>query len=729
MKRATTGPPTRAPVWLRYVLVLFMGLAAVTLFLLATAAANTTVFAEHYPLLLALNGAIAIVLAALVGYQLYMLRRKLRSRVFGSKLTLRLVGLFALVGILPGALIYGVSVQFLGKSIESWFEVRIDKALEGGLNLGRNALDGMLKDLTAKADAMALALSVKEPSEHLAMLNTLREQAGVQEAALYTQRGRLLAYSANERGRMAPDAPGAAAMRKVRVQQTYAAIESVADRGLYLRVLAPVNVLSLSEEARALQLLQPVPEELARDAETVRAGYEEYQELLLSRRGLKRLYGITLTLTLLLALLSALAASFLLSDRLSAPLSVLVEGTRAVAQGDFSQRAAEMSRDELGMLMRSFNSMTLQLAEARAEAQKKEEEIAHANAYLESILANLSAGVLAFDDALRLRSANRSAHEILRLDCVPLIGRALGAWDALDPSLSPVSEAIRTAFTARRGDWEQQIEREARDGTQVLLLRGAPLPPGADTGYVVVFDDVTHLLQAQRDAAWAEVARRLAHEIKNPLTPIQLSAERVELKLAPKLAEPDAEMLTRSTRTIVNQVAALKRMVDAFSQYARTPEPAMRELDLNALLLEVLTLYESLGSSIELKLSDGVPPIVGDAAQLRQVVHNVLQNAQDALAETSKPRIVIAVEPLGDKVRFSITDNGIGFPENLMKRAFEPYVTTKPKGTGLGLVIVKKIVEEHGGEVSIANVPPRGAQVTITFPTAAASRAARKSAA
>jgi nitrogen fixation/metabolism regulation signal transduction histidine kinase len=725
-----TAAPIKAPAWLRYVLVLFMALAAVTLFLLATATANTTLFAERYPTLLGLNGAVALALATLVGYQLYILRRKLRSRVFGSKLTLRLVILFALVGILPGALIYGVSVQFLAKSIESWFEVRIDKALEGGLNLGRNALDSMLRDLTGKADAMALALSVRPPSEHLALLNSLRQQGGVQEATLYTQRGKLIAFSGDDRAGIAPDAPGAAALRKLRSQQTYAAIEAIPERGLYLRVIAPVNVVSLSEESRALQLMQPVPEEIGREAEIVQSGYREYQELLLSRRGLKRLYGITLTLTLLLALLSALAASFLLSDRLSAPLNVLVEGTRAVAQGDFSQRAADPSRDELGMLTRSFNSMTLQLAEARAQAERKETELAHAKAQLESILVNLSAGVLAFDEGLKLRSANRSAHHILRLDCSPLIGRELGAWDELDPSLAPLSDALRLAFSNdERDEWEQQVEREARDGTQVLLVRGSRLPAGAETGYVVVFDDVTRLLQAQRDAAWAEVARRLAHEIKNPLTPIQLSAERVELKLAPKLAPPDAEMLTRSTRTIVNQVAALKRMVDAFSQYARTPEPAMHELDLNALVREILTLYESLGSSIQVELAHELPSIVGDAAQLRQVVHNLLQNAQDALGEAAEPRIVVRSELAGNAVRFSVTDNGSGFPEHLMKRAFEPYVTTKPKGTGLGLVIVKKIVEEHGGDVTIANDIPQGTRVTITLPTAAAYEAAKKSAA
>jgi len=717
--------PFEASRLLRYLLVLCMGLGAVALFLLANASADTARFAERYPLLFALNGGIAIALAVLVTFQLVMLRRKLRASVFGSKLTLRLVSLFALMAIIPGALIYGVSVQFLGRSIESWFEVRIDTALEGGLNLGRNALDAMLKDLSTKADNMATALAARPVAEHVAALNVLREQTGVREAALFTQRGRLIGYSSEATGSAVPDVPEPGVLRSIRMQQNFAAIEASSSGDLYLRVLAPVNSLSLAEETRVLQLLQRVPAELALNAETVQTGYREYQELLLSRRGLKRLYGITLTLTLLLALLSALAAAFLLSERLSAPLNVLVEGTRAVAQGDFSRQAAVSSRDELGLLTQSFNSMTQQLADARSLAERNQGQLAHAKAYLESILANLSAGVLAFDDDLCLRSANHSAARILGMDCLPLVGQDIVEWGSIDPALGGLAQTITTSFLGTDGAaWEQQVEREVSGGTQVLLLRGSRLAQGAETGLVVVFDDVTRLLQAQRDAAWAEVARRLAHEIKNPLTPIQLSAERMQLRLAPKLGATDADMLSRSTRTIVNQVAALKRMVDAFSQYARTPEPVMHELNLNDLVREVLTLYESLGSSIRLDLAGVLPAITGDAAQLRQVIHNLLQNAQDALTGVPDPAIVICSAATSDGVSFSVTDNGTGFPDNLMKRVFEPYVTTKAKGTGLGLVIVKKIIDEHSGNVSISNVAPQGARVTITLPAATARRSA-----
>jgi nitrogen fixation/metabolism regulation signal transduction histidine kinase len=703
---SASAPSTRR----RYAIVLLVALCAVGLFLIAMASASTALFAQHYRTLLVLNGTIAVLLAALVIWQLMTLRRKLKAGVFGAKLTLRLVLLFALMAVVPGVLLYGMSIQFLGKSIESWFDVKVDKALEGGLKLSQDVLDNMLQDLKAKGSAIAFQLSTRSTAEQAVILNSLREQAGVTEATLFTGRGRIIQHAGAANASVAPESPPPAALRLLRSQQVFAQADATPERGLLLRVVAPVNVLSLAEEPRALQLVQVVPQRLAQNAETVQFGYREYQELVLGRKGLKRLYGITLTLTLLLSVLAALAAAFLLSEELSAPLIALVEGTRAVAQGDYSRRAAVSSRDELGLLMQSFNSMTGQLDDARSLAERNQAEVVH-----------LSAGVLVFDEKLSLRSANPSASAILGLKSEDLLGLTARRWGDVDSTLAVLGTEITSGFVeAGDAEWERQAERKTQTGEQHLLLRGKRLPRGVESGFVVVFDDVTHVLQAQRDAAWAEVARRLAHEIKNPLTPIQLSAERLQMKLAPKLEDADAGMLTRSTQTIVNQVAALKRMVDAFSQYARAPEPTMRELDLNALVYEVLTLYESLGSSIRLKLADPLPPIVGDAAQLRQVIHNLLQNAQDALGDAPQPVITVTSAPgAGDNtLHFSVTDNGSGFPEHLMKRAFEPYVTTKAKGTGLGLVIVKKIIEEHGGSVTISNVEPHGARVLITLPVA-----------
>ncbi len=721
-----SGTPSRRR---RFAIVLLVGLCAVGLFLLATASANTALFARHYLGLLVLNGTIATLLAILVIRQLVMLRRRLKTGVFGTRLTVRLMLLLSLMAVVPGALLYGMSMQYMGRSIESWFNVKVDKALEGGLKLSQDVLDNMLRDLKSKASATALQLSLRPVAEHAVALNTLREQAGAHEATLYTQRGKVIATAGNERAGVMPDAPPAEALRLLRTQQTYAVADATPDRGLLLRVVTPVNPLSLADEARALQLIYVVPPRLAQNAETVQSGYREYQELVVGRLGLKRLYGTTLTLTLLLSLLAALAAAIFLSEEFSAPLNALAEGTRAVAQGDFSRRAAVASSDELGQLTQSFNSMTRQLEDARDLAERNQAEVVKAKAYLESILAHLSTGVLVFDAQMTLHSANPSATTLLGLEGIQagaLIGLGTGAWGRVDESLGVLGQEIADWFKGANGEeWESQTARQTPTGEQQLLLRGKPLQHGTqgmESGYVVVFDDVTHVLQAQRDAAWAEVARRLAHEIKNPLTPIQLSAERLQLKLQPKLEAADAAMLERSTHTIVNQVTALKRMVDAFSQYARAPEPAMRELDLNALVREVLTLYESLGSRIRLELSPALPRIVGDAAQLRQVIHNLLQNAQDAMGESAAPGITVASAPAANGVRFTVTDNGSGFPEHLMQRVFEPYVTTKPKGTGLGLVIVKKIVEEHGGSVAIRNIEPRGAQVVINLPAAAAQR-------
>jgi two-component system, NtrC family, nitrogen regulation sensor histidine kinase NtrY len=712
----------------KYLIAAILLLGAVMLYLLSGASANTPMFARDLPLILLGGVAVVLGLMVLVGYQLLVLRRRLAAGLFGSKLTLRLVLLFSLVAVLPGALVYGVSVQFLNKSIESWFDVRVDKALEGALSLGRTTLDNMLRDLVHKADTMAPALEEGALSRQIAVLNSLREQMAVQEATLFQPDGTIIAFSVTEGRGLMPQLLTGTVARQVRLQQPYRGVESDAERGLRLRVVVPVN--RSSGETVLLQLVQPVPAQLARDAETVQGMYQDYQELSLSRQGLKRLYGLSLTLALLLALLTALLLAIVFSERLSAPLSILAAGTRAVAQGDFSQRHPVRSHDELGILTESFNTMTTQLAEARAQLLRNQDQLEEAKAYLESILAKLSAGVISFDAEQRLRSANPSAEQILGVELAGLIGVSLRDWGAREERLSEVSAAIAEAIDeGGEQPWEKQVEFGAEIGRKVLLLRGSTLQAGAESGVVLVFDDITRLLQAQRYEAWGEVARRLAHEIKNPLTPIQLSAERLTHRLANKLAAPDADMLNRATQTIVAQVAQLKGMVDAFSQYARSPEVRLELLDLNELVREVFALYESHATRIALDLDEDRPRVEGDAARLRQVIHNLLQNAEQAVADSSGPRIVVSTRLEGAVARLSVRDNGPGFLPHILARAFEPYVTTKPRGTGLGLAIVKKIVEEHNGRIDIRNQEPSGAEIIIELPAIEEMRLAGEAAA
>ncbi|MGH8672673.1 MAG: ATP-binding protein [Burkholderiales bacterium] len=703
---------------MKHVLAMCVALGIGLLYLLWRASANTALFAQNYTLLLVLNGVLVFLLSLLIARQLFGLRAKLKARLFGAKLTLRLLSMFALVALLPGLLVYGVSVQFLTKSIESWFDVRVDNALEGGLNLGRSALDNLLLDINRKSESMAFVLGEQTSGPYLVLLNKLREQYAVEEAALFDSKGGVVAFSKDEQSGLIPDIPEASVLRRVRANEPYREIEPIPDKGLYLRVIVPVNSAGMGQDTMVLQLLQSVPRRLEQDAEAVQAVYRDYQELSLSRQGLNKIFSLTLTLTLLLALLSAIALAFVLSERLSAPLSFLAKGTRAVAEGDFSQQQPVQSHDELGALMQSFNTMTRQLADARTAAEFNHQQSEAAKAYLESVLAHLSSGVLALDAAFRLSTANLAAAQILDVDLAVLLGARLSRGGAEHPALAMLAQTVEQRFQSSESrEWQQQLEYIGKAGTKVFLVRGTRLP--VDDGYVVVFDDVTQLLQAQRAAAWGEVARRLAHEIKNPLTPIQLSAERLEQKLRAKLDQNDAEVLTRATNTIVNQVAALKGMVNAFAEYARAPQLDLHSLDLNRLVREVLMMYES--APIQLDLSPDLPPVRGDIAALRQVIHNLLQNAQDALHTQPQPRIAVCTRAEQDRVRLTIEDNGSGFPEETMSRVFEPYVTGKPKGTGLGLAIVKKIVEEHHGSLRITNLSPHGATVDVLLPMAEAA--------
>ena len=701
---------------MKYLAIVSTLIGGLLLYLLTSASANTDLFSRNYYALLALAGALALCLTLLVGYQLWQLRGKIKAQVFGAKLTLRLAVFFTLIAVLPGLLVYAVSVQFLSKSIESWFDVRVEKALEGGLNLGRSALDNGLQELSKKGQFISLVLTEQAPERHAATLSRLIDEGTAQEAALFGSNGKLLAFASSSH-KTSPDRPDATMLREAHKPGGYSIIDTLPDNSLMLRVLVPVKPSRLSHETRILQFMQPVPKQLASDAETVQAVSRDYKQLSLSRLGLKRLYGITLTLSLMIVLLSAVSAAFFISNRLSEPLAALAEGTRAVAQGDFTHQHPVQSSDELGALTGLFNQMTSQLADAKAMSERQQLQVKNAKAYLESVLAHLSSGVMVVDEQFRLRTVNGSAVQILDAPLADMQGMPLPEIAASHPLLRPFCEAVMQAFDEELGnEWQRQIERLSKNGNQMLLMRGTLLETAVENGYVVVFDDITHLLQAERQAAWGEVARRLAHEIKNPLMPIQLSAERLQHKLSAKLDEADARLLQRATQTIVSQVAAMKNMVMEFSDYARAPAPKLVALDLHHLLREVLGLYEANNSPITLRLDAALAWVKGDATRLRQVIHNLLQNAQDELQDVASPKIILSTADENGVLKLCVQDNGNGFPEHLLARAFEPYVTTKSKGTGLGLAIVKKIVEEHGGIIAIANLAEGGTRVSVTLP-------------
>ncbi|MBS0347543.1 MAG: HAMP domain-containing protein [Proteobacteria bacterium] len=689
-------------------LVVAAAVGGILLFLLATASANTPLFARNYTLLLGLNGAITLGLASLVVVQLRSLWQEHRARRFGSRLKLRLMAIFAAMAVVPGALVYAVSLQFAVKSIESWFNVRVDAALESGLQLGRTTLEILLDQLANKADQVALELESAAPIRP-PLLNQLRERAGIESATVFSPSGKIVATADIQLDTLMPEQPSASQLRQARQTRGYRAAEGNATEGLVLRVIVPIPSRRFTEP-QLLQVTQEVPRSFAMHAESVETVHRDYQELSLARNGLKRIYTLTLTLTLLLALFAAVAVAFVLTRRLAAPLFILAEGTQAVAAGDFSPRQALPARDELGVLTQSFNQMTRQLEDAREQADKHRAAVERNRAYLEGVLANLSAGVLAFSPDGHLRAANHGAMTILN---DPLDGYErlrLDEWEGH----GAFRDALLDGFHGPEADWNRQIEFSNPDGsTQTLLLHGTRLPDDTGGGWVVVFDDITHLIAAQRTAAWAEVARRLAHEIKNPLTPIQLSAERLQFKLADRLDDEGRQMLERSTTTIVNQVEAMKNLVNAFRDYARLPSPMMTPVDLNALVREVLVLYEGSPVMIHAELGADLPRVLGDATQIRQVIHNLLQNAEDALAEQTQPEIELLTRSDARRVDLILRDNGPGFPPEILSRAFEPYVTTKTRGTGLGLAIVKKIIDEHEGEIRLANREAGGAEIRI----------------
>jgi nitrogen fixation/metabolism regulation signal transduction histidine kinase len=695
-----------------YAVIAVASVAAILLYFLAIATGNASKLEEYYWWVFGLNSLLLAALLGVVGRQLLHLRRRVRQRVFGAKLTQKLVLMFALVALVPGMLVFTISAQFLTNSIESWFDVRVESALDRGLELGRNALGFVLQDVNRKSHLVLNEIESLPDGALAVTLGRMRGQLGLKNIAVFERGGRLVAYAGEDSGHP-PVVPSSEVLRSVAPRQSVDSIENVGQNALSLKVLLGYRS---AVALRVIQVEQSAPDSIARDADLIESARADYRGLLFNRHGLKTFYMLTLALAFLLALTLALAFALFLSERLSAPLLELAAATRAVAQGDYSRRHPVYRRDELGMLTSMFNRMTQQLDDARQMADENHRQLEAGKLYLESILANLSAGVIAFDAEWRLRASNISAARILQVNFDDLAEQPFGEWVNSVPSIRALVETVQErAQDDERRDWQSQLDYPLTQGECCLLVRGARLADDINSGYVVVFDDITELARAQRDAAWGEVAKRLAHEIRNPLTPIQLSAERLAMKLASKLEVRDAEILRRATDTIINQVSALKNMVDAFRDYARSPRTKLQMLDINAVIREVLTLYES-NPAVKIDLYDGPLMIMGDGALLRQVLHNLMQNAQDAVLDADTPMIHISSRLEGRSVHVCVQDNGAGFAPDILPRAFEPYVTNKSKGTGLGLAVVKKIVEEHHGQIILGNAERQGARILLTMP-------------
>ena len=722
-----------------------VALGLVLIFLLTLATGNRELYERNYTLLLGLNIAVAAVLLAAIGWIVVRLFLRLRQRKFGSRLLLKLAAIFALVGLFPGLTIYVVSYQFVSRSIESWFDVKVESALAAGLNLGRSSLDALAADLGNRTLQAATQMSLaKDPSPGLA-LERLREQIGAKDLLLWGASGQLISSAGQSRFILQPDRPSAQQFRLARTQRVATQIEGLDDTlsagtaasapTARIRALALVtdSNFGLSSSERFLQAAEDLPPELVANAIAVQEANREYQERALARSGLRKMYIGTLTLSLFLAVFGAVLLAVLLGTQLARPLLLLAEGVRQVAQGDLRPKEVLSSKDELGGLTRSFADMTQQLSDARSAVQQSMSQVDAARANLQAILDNLTAGVLVLDSQGRIRSSNPGAARILRVALSIYHGQLLSQVPGLDVFGRGVQSQFE-AYLAENAEhnlehWQQTFELHggpagAEDGAVTLIARGAKMP-GTDES-LLVFDDVSAMVSAQRAEAWGEVARRLAHEIKNPLTPIQLSAERLEMKLSDKLQPTEQAMLSKSVKTIVDQVDAMKRLVNDFRDYARLPTAELKPLDLNALVTDVMQLYadDATVMPVRVELDPAATAIRGDAQQLRQVIHNLLQNAQDAQEGRSAEhpvQITLKTEysTSARRVRLIVRDNGSGFPDHILKRAFEPYVTTKSKGTGLGLAVVKKIADEHGARIDISNRVAdgavQGAQVSLSF--------------
>nr|VFK64123.1 MAG: Signal transduction histidine kinase involved in nitrogen fixation and metabolism regulation [Candidatus Kentron sp. UNK]VFK69412.1 MAG: Signal transduction histidine kinase involved in nitrogen fixation and metabolism regulation [Candidatus Kentron sp. UNK] len=736
-------------------ILILASLLLISLAFMSVAIQEPSRFGGAYIVLGAFNAIALVPLGMLIGWNLLRLKRQVRDRVPGAHLTMRMVSMFVLLSITPVLVVYFFSLIFLYRGIDSWFEVRIEEALEDSLALSRSALDMRKREILKQTRSIASDLTdiPTELIEH--RLENIRRLSGASELTVMANHGQFFMSSSLDPMSMTPRRPERSVLLQVRRTGLYISLDPIANEGLHVRVVVSFPDVGLGSEPRLLQALFPFTRRMNELSDSVQEAYASYGMRASSRQELKGSFSLTLSLVLLLTLFAAVWAAFFSARRAVAPLRDLVDGTQAISQGDYETRLPASGSGEIAALIKSFNYMTRKLAQARDDAWRSRQQVEGQRGYLEAVLTRLSSGVITLDHAQCVFKVNKAARHILGVDLDAALGGTLASLNDAYPYLRPFAQSLSEHLDAGE-EWRHEITLFGAGGHQILLCRGTPLAPGimdtsssptphgADSrantgnreqpdhsddslpGHVIVFDDITALIQAQRDTAWSEVARRLAHEIKNPLTPIQLSAERLRHKYLHKMPPDEAKTLDNLTRTIIQQVESMKTMANAFSDYARPPQMNPRLLDINGLIGDVIELYRGGGSDsfIKTRFDSGLSELYADPDRLRQVVHNLVKNALEANRSAGESKLVVKTRRAGDSGRHYIEvefqDHGDGFPPEVIEHAFAPYMTTKPKGTGLGLAIVKKIVEEHGGVAWAVNNAEGGASMFLRFPVASA---------
>ena len=721
---------------LKRIFFTLMGVAGVTLVLVSLLLLTQTVqssedFDGLQDFILYINLAGGVILILILIGNLWRLLHDYRENVPGAKLKARMVGMFVGLAVLPLIVVFYFSIQFINRGIDSWFNVQVEEGLDNALTLSRAAIEIRKRQNLYATNQAAIKLASVPDRQLIFELGLLRHESGASEMTLYGDNNRVLATSSDTAASTLPKPLTEEVALLMQQDRPFVSLEPLGTGNAEIRTAVAFTYRGLrSSESRTVQAHFPLDERLGDMINSVENSYSEYQQLVFFREDLKDLLTLTLGFVLLLSLLAAIYGAFILSRRLVAPIQDLVAGTRAVAMGNFDTRLPTPSRDEIGFLVSSFNDMTQRLATASREATLSQALVEAERTNLEVILARLSTGVLALESDLKIRTANQASGSILGVDLEHRSGEAIREVAKGHPLLEQFVDVACVHLDDGETEWREQIVLRGEIGRRVLTCACTTLPGDESNaaGYVIVFDDITALLQAQRDAAWGEVARRLAHEIKNPLTPIQLSAERMRRKYLGTMDEEEAQILDRATHTIVQQVEAMKEMVNAFSDYARAPDMDISRFDLDKLAHEIVDLYRAQESDVELILtSDPTMPLVdGDMGRVRQILHNLIRNAVEALEGTKDGRIDVQISAAEidavEVVQIRVEDNGPGFETGTVSQIFDPYVTTKPKGTGLGLAIVKKLVEEHVGSIVAKNRSDGGARITIRLPLNEAAR-------